>query len=396
MSTLGEPRTIAFVNAEIAGFGRGSLRIRGSRIVSVGARAEREDRVVDLKGDRLMPGLINSHDHLHRNHYPRMKFRTHYENASHWAADIDARRSSDAVLTACSAVPRADRLMLGGLKNLLSGVTTVLHHDAAYPELAAPAFPLHVPARYGWAHSLAIDGPLRVRESHAATSRDVPWFIHAGEGTDTAAADEAVQLDVLGVLTPNTVLVHGIAFDGAARACLIERRVGLVWCPGSNSFLYGATAATGEIARTGLLALGSDSRLSGERDLLDELRFARDTGEVEDSQLESLVTTNAARLLRMQDRGVLRAGAVADLIVLPRDARLWEMRRANLRCIIARGEFRCGDDDYADFLLEPQSRAHAVVDGHHKCVAAEVAELLRRPAICEPGVQLVSGAARAA
>src|SRR5204863_3518349 len=121
--------------------------------------------------------------------------------------------------------------------NLLSGVTTVLHHDAAYPELAAPAFPLHVPARYGWAHSLAIDGPLRVRESHAATSRDVPWFIHAGEGTDTAAADEAVQLDVLGVLTPNTVLVHGIAFDGAARACLIERRVGLVWCPGSNSFL---------------------------------------------------------------------------------------------------------------------------------------------------------------
>jgi cytosine/adenosine deaminase-related metal-dependent hydrolase len=396
VNALVKPQAIAFVNADIAGFGRGTLRIRGSRITSLGAHAERGDLVVDLKGERLLPGLINSHDHLHRNHYPRLKYRACYENASQWAADFDARRNSDAVLTASSAVPRADRLVFGGLKNLLSGVTTVLHHDAPFPEFAASAFPVHVSTRYGWAHSLAIDGVEHVRESHQATSPGVPWFIHAGEGTDSAAAGEAAQLDALGVLTPNTVLVHGLGFDALARARLIRRRVGLVWCPGSNSFLFGRAAMANEFARAGLLALGSDSRLSGERDLLDELRFARGTGEVDETHLESLVTSDAARLLRTSDRGVLRAGALADLIVLPRDARLWEVRRSDLRCVIASGEMRYGDDDYADLLLEPRWRARAVVDERHKCLAASVAQLLQSSVIREPGIHLISGEAQAA
>ena len=391
-----EPRTIAFVNAQIAGFGRGALRIRGPRIVSLGARAESGDQVVDLNGERLMPGLINSHDHLHRNHYPRLKYQSRYENASQWAADFDVRRSGDAVLTAGSVMPRTDCLVFGGLKNLLSGVTTVLHHDAPFPEFTTPGFPVHVVPRYGWAHSLAIDGPSRVCGSHGATQPDIPWFIHAGEGFDAAAAMEAAQLEALGLLTPNTVLVHGLGFDAAARALLIQRRVGLVWCPGSNHFLYDRTAAARDFGRAGLLALGSDSRLSGERDLLDELRFARSTGEVDDAQLESLVTSDAARLVRTPDRGVLRAGAVADLVVLPPDARLWEVRRAVLRCVITRGEMRYGDDDYADLLLESHCRARVVVDERRKCLTTSVAELLQRCAIREPGVELICGAARAA
>jgi cytosine/adenosine deaminase-related metal-dependent hydrolase len=396
MSAIENIPTIAFANAEIAGFGRGVLRIDGERIVSVGARAKRGDHIVDLRGERLLPGLVNAHDHLHRNHYPRLKYRECYENASEWAADIDCRRKGDAVLTACAAVPRADRLAIGVLKNLLSGATTVAHHDAPCAELASPELPVLALPRYGWAHSLAIDGAERVRQSHGATPADVPWFIHAGEGTDAAAADEAAQLDALQVLTPNTVLIHGTAFDAAARARLLERRVGLVWCPGSNHFLYGRSAAVRELAPAGLLALGSDSRLSGERDLLDELRIAQRTGEIDDTLLESLVTTGAARLLMQPDRGTLRAGAVADLIVLPRDARLWEVRRADLRCVISRGRMRCGDNDYADYLLEPEMRVPATIDGRRKCVAASVAELLARVSIREPGFELVAAAVRAA
>jgi cytosine/adenosine deaminase-related metal-dependent hydrolase len=354
------------------------------------------DHVVDLHGERLLPGLINAHDHLHRNHYPRLKYRARYENAAEWAADIDARRATDAMLIACWAVPRVDRLAMGGLKNLLSGTTTVAHHDRLYPEFELPGFPVNVLSRYGWAHSLAIDGFSQVRESHHATPAGVPWFIHAGEGTDAAAADEARQLEALQVLTARTVLIHGVAFRAEVRARLIERRVGLVWCPGSNHFLYGRTAAVGDMARAGLLALGSDSRLSGERDLLDELQFARSTAEVEDSALESLVTTSAARLLRLPDRGVLRAGAVADLIVLPRGARLWELRRADLRCVIAGGDMRYGDRDYADCLLAPGSIVPAMVDSRPKVLAAPMGQWLGRPAVREPGVELATGAVRAA
>ena len=96
-AACGQPVT-AFVNADIAGFGHGVLRTQGERILSLGANAERADRVIDLAGDRLWPGLVNAHDHLHRNHYPRLKYRTTYANATEWAADIDARRGSDPVL----------------------------------------------------------------------------------------------------------------------------------------------------------------------------------------------------------------------------------------------------------------------------------------------------------
>lgn len=390
-----ESRTLAFTNADIAGSGSGTLRIRADRILSIGP-PERGDVVVDLRGDRVLPGLVNAHDHLHRNHYPRLKYQPQYRNASEWSADIDARRATDAVLVSCASVPRADCLHLGGLKNLLSGVTTVFHHDAPYPDLHAPEFPVHVPATYGWAHSLMLDGETRVRQSHAATPADAPWFIHAGEGKDSAASEELPRLDALGVLQANTVLVHGVAFDAAARARLIERRVGLAWCPGSNHFLFGQTAAVKELASEGLLALGSDSRLSGERDLLDELRFARSLVEVADDDLESLVTTHAARLLRLPDRGTLRPGAVADFIVLPRDARLGEVRRADLRCVCARGEMRYGDHDLADLLLAPTSRISVTVDGRAKCVDARVATVLRRPSVHEPGVALVPEAQQAA
>jgi cytosine/adenosine deaminase-related metal-dependent hydrolase len=160
--------------------------------------------------------------------------------------------------------------------------------------------------------------------------------------------------------------------------------------------LYGRAASAGDFAHAGMLALGSDSRLSGERDLLDELRFARGTGEVNDKHLESLVSVNAARLLRLPDCGVLRAGALADLVVLPRDARLWEVRRADLRCVMASGEMRYGDGDLAGSLLEPASYAIAQVDGRRKCLAASAARLLASLAIGEPGVELNVGAVRAA
>ena len=114
------PRTIAFVNARIAGFGPGVLRIRGPRIVSVGEPAQHGDHLIDLNGDRLLPGLINAHDHLQLNHYPRLKYRARHDNVSEWVRDIESRRASDPLLTAGAEPPRPDRLVLGGLKNLLS------------------------------------------------------------------------------------------------------------------------------------------------------------------------------------------------------------------------------------------------------------------------------------
>ena len=45
---------------------------------------------VDLGPGELRPGLINAHDHLHRNHYPRLGSPP-YRNAYAWGRDIHDR-----------------------------------------------------------------------------------------------------------------------------------------------------------------------------------------------------------------------------------------------------------------------------------------------------------------
>jgi len=210
------------------------------------------------------------------------------------------------------------------------------------------------------------------------------------------AAAELEALEGLGVLTPDSVLVHAVAFDADAQRRVIEAGAGVVWCPGSNLFLFDRTANIADLAAAGRVALGSDSRLSGERDLLDELCVAHRLAAIPEAALESLVTTTAAALLRLPDRGALRAGALADLVILPRDMPLWGAQRADLRCVLTGGAMRYGDAAYAEPLLGADQRVAVMVDGRDKFVSADVAELLRRPHVQEAGVQLRTAPARAA
>src|SRR5262245_17097720 len=176
---------IALVNAAIDSE-LTTLRVERERIVSVGPRPRAGDTIVDLAGDRLLPGLINAHDHLQLNVYPRQKHRAQYTNVVAWIDDINARRADDPALAADRSTRHA-RLLQGGLKNLLSGVTTVAHHDPFYEPLGAVDFPIRVVRDYGWAHSLSIDGEDAVRRSCRETPREQPWIIHAAEGVDAQA-----------------------------------------------------------------------------------------------------------------------------------------------------------------------------------------------------------------
>src|ERR1700722_18906906 len=100
---------LTFINARM-GVGATTLRILGSRIVALGAAAEPGDRVIDLQGDRLLPGLINAHDHLQLNSLPRLEFSSHYRNVRQWIDDINTRRRSDPAFEASIAISRNERL----------------------------------------------------------------------------------------------------------------------------------------------------------------------------------------------------------------------------------------------------------------------------------------------
>lgn len=387
---------VTFVNADIGGADATSLRIAGARIAGVGPASSPGDLVVDLQGDRLLPGLVNAHDHLHLNTLQPLEPTDHWRNVREWISHVNLRRRTDPIFESQIAVARDERLLIGGLKNLLSGVTTVAHHDPLYPFLLGELFPTNVLAQYGWSHSLYIDGDEAVRAAYSRTPPNWPWIIHAAEGVDEEAAAEFDRLDALGCIGANTLIVHGIALDRTRRARLEQVGAGLVWCPSSNLRLFGRTAEVGELARGGRIALGTDSRLSGSRDLLCEIRTAREVSALEETVLETMVTSDAAVLLRLPDRGVLRVGARADLLVLPEGMALSSATRADVRLVVLGGRALYADADYARSVAPTSHWAAVRVDGRPKMLERGLVTALSAATVRESGLEISELAWRAA
>ena len=398
--TRAHSRGITFINATlglpVADGAVTSVRVVGSRISAVGCDPQPADLVIDLRGGRLLPGLINAHDHLQLNSFPQPEHRRQHGNVREWIAQINDRLRSDHAFRSVAGVPREHRLLHGGLKNLLSGVTTVAHHDPLYPTLSGTSFPVRVVTNYGWSHSLGIDGENRARRSHESTPADWPWIIHAAEGIDAEAMAEFGRLDSLNCITGNTLLVHGVALGPAQRERLAEAHAGLIWCPASNLNLFGKSADVADLVACGRVALGTDSRLSGARDLLGELRVARDLGGLDDATLESLVTGSSARLLRIADRGALRVGALADLLVLPPALALASAVRGVIRMVMIGGCMRYGDLEHARAIAPASEWLEVRVDGRHKVLDRGLVESLSRAAVHETGLELPESAWRAA
>jgi len=387
---------ITFINAQFCGGRIGSLRVRGARIAALGVDPEPADAVVDLHGDRLLPGLINAHDHLQLNSLPDHETPKFYQHARDWIAEVDGRRRTDPQFAAGASVARDERLLFGGIKNLLSGVTTVAHHDPLYPFLLHAGYPISVVRDYGWSHSLYIDGEQSVAESYRATPAAWPWIVHAAEGQNEEAGAEFDRLDALGCLKPNTLLVHGIALDLAQRARLEAAGAALIWCPSSNMRLFGKTAQLADLVSKQRVALGTDSRLSGARDVLDELRFAAKLGELDEDTLEGLVTHVSATLLRLPDRGALRPGLRADLLVLPAGTRLRDAARSKVRLVMIDGIARYGDAECVMRASAATEWTRVLVDGVPKMLGGNISRLLACASLSEPGLQMARRTGRAA
>ncbi len=386
---------VTFVNADIGGR-RTSVRVQGQRILDAHVAPQRGDRVVDLGGDRLLPGLINAHDHLQLNDFPSLPYASSYRNAGDWIKDFNARLRDHAAVTASAALPRARRLRSGGLKNLLSGVTTVAHHDPLEPLLLAADFPTGVVADFGWAHSLQVDGAAYVRAACEATPEDHPWIIHAAEGVDAQARAEFERLRALGCLRPNTLLVHALALDELQQRELADAGAGVIWCPSSNLRLFGRTTQVRALLARGRIALGTDSRLTAAGDLLQELRVAQACAGLTEAALERIVTSDSARLLRLKDRGRLERGTRADLLILPAGMPVTTARRTDVRLVMLAGDARYGDPEYLHALAAPANFTAVQVDGRAKLLQRSLAALLVSGAMAEPGVSVPAAARSAA
>ena len=367
---------------------RATLPIRRGRISTV---VDARVYQVDLRDHLIFPGLINAHDHLQLNAVPPLATTATFANSYAWIAAFQAHFEAPEVVAALQ-VPKSLRLRHGGLKNLLAGTTCVAHHDHWHPQFDAPDFPVAVLRDYGWSYALGWPqyGP-PVRDSFAATKSDRPWMIHLAEGTDAVAQAELAQLAKLGCLAANTVLIHGVGLGQQDIDRVIACGAAVVWCPTSNHNLLRQSLDPHRLNAAGRLALGSDSRLSGARDLLEELRTVAERHELEDRLAVELVTTRAAAILRLTERGTLMPGAPADLLIVAERgggaaASLVGIERGQIRAVVRAGVPRVADPDFAEwFAAAGVETVQVRLDGRPKLLAAELAE----PALLalEPGLE---------
>jgi cytosine/adenosine deaminase-related metal-dependent hydrolase len=172
-----------------------------------------------------------------------------------------------------------------------------------------------------------------------------------------------------------------------------------VWCPASNAFLFGETAlvrplVTGTDEARVTVALGTDSRITGSRDLLDELRAAKTALPIAPKLLLRMVTSEAAKLLRQPRAGRLAVGTPADLVVLPAFAddpgpALLQTTRRDVRLVVVDGRPLVGDPDFAPVFKARKVTVRPFrVDASPKCGDSGLVRRIAGCPIAEPGVSV--------
>ena len=329
------------------GFQLCDLRITGSTISDLGPglHALPNEKVVSLAGLHVVPGLINSHDHLEFNLYHRLGHPP-YQNYVDWANDI--QKTEKCAIKKVSQVPLKYRLLWGAYKNILSGVTTVVHHNRYYGFFRFN-YPLEVYHPYQWIHSLRLEKrDIKKLLTHNNTIR----FIHLAEGIDSVAGNELYELMSLGGLNDNTIIIHGIGLSAQDIVNLAAKRRGLVWCPSSNIYLFGKTAPIEKMIGVVPIALGTDSTLTGSLSLFDEMRFASTAKGIGGRDLIDMVTSSPAKMLQI-NKGVIHRGAAADLLMFESDNQypfetFLALSPKKVKCVWKNGLPIFGDIEFAE------------------------------------------------
>jgi cytosine/adenosine deaminase-related metal-dependent hydrolase/ubiquinone/menaquinone biosynthesis C-methylase UbiE len=363
---------------------RGAIQFNGSHVECIrdvgSAHSSRAiDHCVDLSGYLALPGLINAHDHLEFALFPRLG-RGNYQNFVEWAEEIHRVHANE--IARHREVPKRVRLWWGGIRNVLCGVTTVCHHNPYEPEVFSSNFVVRVLKDYGWAHSLRMDPDAVLKRTR--TPEGQRFFLHLAEGIDEQSEKELFELARAGALDVHTVVIHGLGMSPQGRATLRESGAGLVWCPSSNQFLFGRSLSFPEVRQFPKLALGSDSPLTADGDLLDEVRCAHLTLQAPANDLYGYVMRAAAQILGVRNgEGTLRAGGFADLIAVPDRGlspadTLAALSYRDVELVILAGQVQLASPEIKDRLPhDAAERLQALsVDGVKRWIRAPIDELL--------------------
>lgn len=347
------------------------VRIEKGIITEIASRIQTRssEKVVELSGLHVLPTLINSHEHLEFNLFPKLG-NPPYRNYVEWTNDV--QKNYQPIINDVLKVPLKYRLLWSAYKNIFSGVTTVIHHNK-YHWRFLYGYPIDVFEHYRWIHSLEFEKNLHKKLSERDNR---PLFIHLAEGTDDLAKGELQKLHKLAGLKRSTVIVHGIGLTDEDINLMVNVGVSLIWCPTSNLFLYNATAPIDKLIGKIPIALGTDSAISGGRSLFEEMRAARKLKNLTLEEILNAVTSIPAKIFGIK-KGRIEVGASADLLMFnsmeenPME-KLMSTTPSGIACLLRKGKLVYGDpDSYYSLLSQTKRYSRIVIDGNEKLIIGD-------------------------
>lgn len=259
---------------------------------------------LDLKDCIAFPGLINSHDHLEFNLYPRLGHRK-YNDYVEWGNDIHIKDKK--FIDSVESVPVELRMKYGVIKNMISGVTAVAHHGK-YNSVLDDS-PVTIIIKGTCIHSVKLGGKWKIK-LNLPINRE-PYVIHIGEGINSGSTEEINELIRWNLFNRKLIGIHGIAMTDEQS----KKFTALVWCPDSNLFLFDKTADIRSLKNNTEILFGTDSTLTADGNVFENLRTARKLNYLSDEELFHSVTETAADVWGLIDHGRISKGYKADLVV---------------------------------------------------------------------------------
>jgi len=370
-----------------------AITVQKDRISSLASDAEPDFTLPE--GTVLYPALINIHDHLRGNYIPRVgpPEGTFYLNWSFWDKDLKA----SPVYQERAHISVDDMYMLGAYKNLFSGVVTVNDHfPHEINNKYIPRLPLRVIKEYTLAHECSSydlkwgDG-IEI-EYKRALKKNYPFITHLEEGFDDESQDGIGILERSSCLSDHTVLIHCIGFSDEDIQKVRRAQAHVAWCPGSNMFMFNATCKIRKLLKAGVnVSIGTDSTHTGSFNLLEEMRYARETyfrlyGETLSAKtICDMVTINPAKAFRMDDRiGSIDEGKLADFLVLRENVKdpyenLLGARMQDIELLVRDGSPLLGSSAWEELFKQRKVRYNRItIAGREMLVTGDPRGLMQR------------------
>ncbi len=328
----------------------GAILVRGEKIEGVGKNLSSASSSVVIETDSfIFPGLIDLHDHLTWNLFPRWNPGSLFPNRYEWqqlalynlglatphqelfdqglGCEMDLYAEVKAILGGATSVVGSlgpskpgleDNRCIEGLARNLDFYSGLNPRNALNAEkLRYEVFPFQLSVQDAELVRSGLDhGQLKA------------FLIHVAEGkpNDASSAREFRFLKARGFLRPGVSVIHGVALGRAEFHEMAGNGVGLIWSPRSNIELYGATAGVAGAKQEGVrIALAPDWSPTGSNGMLEELKFAATWNEgqsprvFDEAELFKMATLCPAQLAGLSDQlGALEPQLQADLLVIKR------------------------------------------------------------------------------